>query len=113
MRTWRVGAVAAVAGLGMGGAMAAHQRRPPIVLEREGSFTAGGTVIGDANKSLHCDHGFVEYQVPVHPRKVALFMWHSSSVQVWQNRWDGGEGYQSIFLRRGFPVYLWDGPRVG
>jgi hypothetical protein len=40
-------------------------------------------------------------------------MWHSSSTAVWQNRWDGGEGYQGIFLRRGFPVYLWDGPRVG
>jgi hypothetical protein len=34
-------------------------------------------------------------------------------VQVWQQRWDGGEGYQQIFLRRGFPVYMWDGPRVG
>jgi hypothetical protein len=32
---------------------------------------------------------------------------------VWQTRWDGGEGFQSIFLRRGYPVYLWDGPRVG
>lgn len=40
-------------------------------------------------------------------------MWHSSSAAVWQNRWDGGEGFQSIFLRKGFPVYLWDGPRVG
>ncbi len=50
---------------------------------------------------------------PVKARRTALFFWHSSSVQPWQNRWDGGEGYQSIFLRRGFPVYLWDGPRVG
>jgi hypothetical protein len=40
-------------------------------------------------------------------------MWHSSSTQVWQNRWDGGEGFKDMFLRRGYPVYLWDGPRVG
>ncbi len=40
-------------------------------------------------------------------------MWHSSSTKVWENRWDGGEGYKSIFLRKGYPVYLWDGPRVG
>jgi len=86
----------------------------PLVIERQGSFTAGGTVVGDpATASLHCDHGFVDYQIPVHARKTALFFWHSSSVQVWQQRWDGGEGFQSIFLRRGFPVYLWDGPRVG
>lgn len=86
----------------------------PIMLERQGSFQAGGKVIGDAEQgTLHCDHGFVEYQIPVHPRKIALFLWHSSSVHVWQQRWDGGEGYQSILLRRGYPVYLWDGPRVG
>jgi hypothetical protein len=40
-------------------------------------------------------------------------MWHSSSTQVWQNRWDGGEGFKDMFLRRNYPVYLWDGPRVG
>jgi hypothetical protein len=40
-------------------------------------------------------------------------MWHSSSTQVWQNRWDGGEGFKDMFLRRDYPVYLWDGPRVG
>ena len=86
----------------------------PIMIEREGSFTAGGTVTSDPAKgTLHCDHGFVDYQIPVHARKTALFLWHSSSVEVWQQRWDGGEGYQQIFLRRGFPVYLWDGPRVG
>jgi len=86
----------------------------PILIERQGSFQAGGKVIGDAAQgTLHCDHGFVEFQVPPHARKTALFLWHSSSVHVWQQRWDGGEGYQSLLLRRGYPVYLWDGPRVG
>jgi len=96
-------------------AASAKGRAPaPIVIAREGSFTAGGTVITDPAKgTLHCDHGFVDYQIPVHARKTGLFLWHSSSAQVWQQRWDGGEGYQQIFLRRGFPVYIWDGPRVG
>lgn len=95
-------------------AVASSKAGAPITIERQGSFTAGGTVISDPAKgTLHCDHGFVDYQIPVRARKTALFLWHSSSVQVWQQRWDGGEGYQSIFLRRGFPVYLWDGPRVG
>ena len=40
-------------------------------------------------------------------------MWHSSNTQVWQNHWDGGEGYKDMFLRCDYPVYLWDGPRVG
>ena len=81
-----------------------------------GSFRAGGKVLTDpanSGKTLSCDHGHVDYTIPHNPRAVGLFMWHSSSTAVWQNRWDGGEGYQSIFLRRGYPVYLWDGPRVG
>jgi hypothetical protein len=85
----------------------------PIVLARQGAFEAGGKVLGDGDRTLSCDHGYVEYQIPANAHHTALFMWHSSSAKVWQNRWDGGEGYQSIFLRRGFPVYLWDGPRVG
>lgn len=86
----------------------------PIAIAKQGSFAAGGRVLGEGGEqTLHCDHGFVEYQVPANPRAVSLFLWHSSSVAVWQNRWDGGEGFQSLFLRRGYPVYLWDGPRVG
>ena len=85
-----------------------------IVLESQGAFAAGGTILGDAaTSSLRCDHGVVEFQIPVNARAVNLLMWHSASAVAWQQRWDGGEGYQSIFLRRGYPVYLWDGPRVG
>ena len=86
----------------------------PVMIARQGSFLAGGKIIGDARSGeLSCDHGSVEYEVPVHARKTALLMWHSSSAAVWQNRWDGGEGFQTLFLRRGYSVYLWDGPRVG
>lgn len=113
--TARLTACASMAAmLGLPLAAVAAQKRPPIMLDREGSFTVGGRILGDPDTaSLHCDRGFVEYQIPVNARKVGLFLWHSSSTQVWQNRWDGGEGYQSIFLRRGYPVYMWDGPRVG
>jgi hypothetical protein len=86
----------------------------PIEIEKQGAFAVGGRVLGDsATASLHCDHGVVEYQVPPRPRAVNLLMWHSASAGAWLNRWDGGEGFQSIFVRRGFPVYIWDGPRVG
>ena len=96
-----------------GAAAAQPRQQQPIVLAREGAFEAGGKVLSGDKGTLSCDHGYVEYQIPVEAREVALFLWHSSSAKVWQNRWDGGEGYQSIFLRRGFPVYLWEGPRVG
>lgn len=86
---------------------------PAIVIAKQGAFAVGGRVLGDARSSLHCDHGVVEYQIPPNARAVNLLMWHSASAVAWQARWDGGEGFQSIFVRRGFPVYLWDGPRVG
>lgn len=109
----RIGrAVLGLAALVLPDASIAQEARP-ITLIRQGAFEAGGTMLRDGDRTLSCDHGYVEYQVPAEPRQVALFLWHSSSAKVWQTRWDGGEGYQSIFLRRGFPVYLWDGPRVG
>lgn len=108
-----------IACVAQAGAVAAQSRKEqpqkeaPIVLARQGAFEAGGKVISGEKGTLSCDHGYVEYQIPVKAREVALFLWHSSSTMVWQKRWDGGEGYQSIFLRRDYPVYMWDGPRVG
>jgi hypothetical protein len=91
-------------------------QKPPIILESTGAYEVGGKIVakpGDPSQTLSCDHGYVEYFIPAKRRNVGLIMWHSSSTKVWENRWDGGEGYKSIFLRRGYPVYLWDGPRVG
>ena len=86
----------------------------PITIQKQGSFAVGGRILRDADaRSLHCDHGYVDYQIPVNPRRINLVMWHSAAATAWLNRWDGGEGYQSIFLRRGYPVYIWDGPGVG
>jgi len=94
-------AVFATSDLGAQGANA------PIMIQKQGSFAVGGKVLGDPDtRSLHCDHGYVEYQIPVNPRRINLVMWHSAAATAWLNRWDGGEGYQSIFLRRGYPVYV-------
>lgn len=98
----------------MASALAQPEAEPgPIMIERQGAFAVGGTVVGNEDASLHCDHGTVEFQIPPNPRAVNLLMWHSASAVAWQQRWDGGDGFQSLFLRRGYPVYLWDGPRVG
>lgn len=112
--------VAALAIVGLASpALAAGDRgpsKPPIVLDSTGAFEVGGKVIANPSnpdETLSCDHGYVEYFIPQKRRSVGLIMWHSSSTKVWENRWDGGEGYKSMFLRRGYPVYLWDGPRVG
>lgn len=91
-----------------------HLLEEAVYITRQGSFEAGGRIVGESDaSSLACDHGHVEYQIPVKARKTALFLWHSSSVAVWQRSWDGGEGFQTKILRRGYPTFLWDGPRVG
>jgi len=91
-------------------------RQKPIVLDRSGGFPIGGIIKPNPrnrNQTLSCDHGYMEYFIPWNARETSIVMWHSSSTQVWQNRWDGGSGFKDMFLRRDYPVYLWDGPRVG
>jgi len=109
-----------------GGVLAHDDDRPskkPITLDRTGGFIIGGyhktipstnpSVPTNPNRTLSCDHGYVEYFIPSEPRKTSIVLWHSSSAQVWQNRWDGGEGYKDKMLRADYPTFIWDGPRVG
>lgn len=106
----------------------------PLVIQRQGSFAVGGTVVtapgtfdpikhGAFNpaaqpsegQTLHGDHAYVSYQIPVNARKLPLVFWHGygQSAKTWETTADGREGFQTIFLRRRFPVYLIDQPRRG
>jgi hypothetical protein len=102
-----------------------HANRPMLIQE-QGSFAVGGSVVthpgtfdpfkpGPQGQTYHGDHAYVFYQVPAHPRPLPLVMWHGAgqSSKTWESTPDGREGYQSVFLRRGFPVYLIDQPRRG
>ena len=66
-------------------------------------------------QTLHGDHAYVFYQIPKSARKLPLVFWHGhgQSAKTWETTPDGREGYQNIFLRRRFPVYLMDQPRRG
>ncbi len=93
----------------------------PLIIQEQGSFAVGGTVItnpgtfdaikrGPEGQTLHGDHAYVFYQVPVNARKFPLVLWHGygQSTKTWETTPDGREGYQNIFLRRGFGVYVID-----
>lgn len=97
-----------------------------IVIEEQGSFTTGGTVISNPGtfnpynptpegQTLHGDHAYVFYQIPKNPKKYPLVLWHGFGQfsKTWETTPDGREGYQNIFLRRKFPVYVIDQPRRG
>lgn len=98
----------------------------PLVIQQQGSFAVGGTVLrhpgeydstrtGTEGQTLHGDHAFVTYQVPVDARQHPLVFVHGNAQfsKTWQTTPDGREGFQNIFLRRGFATYLVDSPRRG
>lgn len=104
-----------------------NDRPMPLIIQEQGSFAVGGTMITapgtyDAMKqqapdgqTFHGDHAYVFYQVPVNARKFPLVLWHGFGQfsKTWETTPDGREGFQNIFLRRGFGVYLIDQPRRG
>jgi pimeloyl-ACP methyl ester carboxylesterase len=112
----------------------AKSKFDPLTIQDQGSFAVGGKVItapgtfdpikqgnynpagnNPAGETLHGDHAYVFYQVPVNPRKLPLVFLHGTGqfTKTWETTPDGREGFQTIFLRRRFPVYLIDQPRRG
>lgn len=99
----------------------------PLVIRDQGSFAAGGTIatspgefdsknLSAANgQTLHGDHLYAFYQIPENARQLPLVFWHGFGQfsKTWETTPDGREGFQNIFLRRGFGVYLIDQPRRG
>ena len=98
----------------------------PLVIQAQGGFAVGGKVLStsgayDNNKptaqgqTFHGDHLYAFYQVPQNPKPYPIVMLHGAyqSARSWETTSDGREGFQTIFLRRGFPVYLVDQPRRG
>jgi len=101
-------------------------QKKPIVIKDQGSFTVGGSVITNPGifdpikrtpegQTFHGDHAYVFYQIPENTRKLPLVFWHGFGQfsKTWETTPDGREGYQNIFLRRGFSVYLMNQPRRG
>jgi hypothetical protein len=107
----------------------AQQAAPaePLVIQEQGSFTVGGAVITEdgtfdprkptdpAGQTFRGDHLYSFYQVPVDARELPIVMWHGFGQfsKTWETTPDGREGFQNIFLRRGFSTYLIDQPRRG
>lgn len=97
-----------------------------LVLKDQGSFAVGGDVItnpGTFNpitltpdgQTIHGDHAYVQFQIPPDARKLPLVMWHGGGqmAKTWETTPDGRDGFQNIFLRRGFSTYILDQPRRG
>lgn len=105
----------------------AQSKQQPLTIAEQGSFMVGGTKSTEAGtfdlknalkpqgQTFHGDHAYVFYQIPVKARRLPLVFLHGAgeSKKTWETTPDGREGFQNIFLRRRFPVYLLDQPRRG
>jgi hypothetical protein len=96
-------------------------------IKEQGSFMVGGTkttqpgtfnvdsALNPQGQTFHSDHAYAFYQIPENANKLPLVFLHGAgeSKKTWETTPDGREGFQNIFLRRKFPVYLLDQPRRG
>src|SRR5258708_21121361 len=78
---------------------------------KQGAYNPVGT--DPAGQTLHGDHAYVFYQVPVNARKVPLVFWHGhgQSAKTWETTPEGREGFKTIFQRTPFPRSLIAHPR--
>lgn len=98
-----------------------------IMLETQGSFAIGGTTVthegefsmehflAPQGQKAYGDHAYVFYQIPAGSRKYPIIFQHggAQSKRTWESTPDGRDGFQNIFLRKGYSVYLIDQPRIG
>lgn len=106
---------------------AVQNEHQPLIIAKQGSFSAGGTVLtsegtfdgkklfNPQGQTLHGDHASVFYQIPQNANPYPLVFLHGAgqSARTWSTTLDGREGFQNIFLRKGYGVYLIDQPRRG
>lgn len=99
----------------------------PFVISEQGSFMIGGSTVtnegefifsdlwSQSGQTAYGDHAYVFYQIPVNAKKFPMVFLHGGgqSKKTWETTSDGREGFQNIFLRRGFSTYLVDQPRRG
>src|SRR6266705_5053479 len=105
-------------------------KHEPFVVAEQGSFFVGGVKVqvpgtldpftptanaSDDGQIYHYDRLYAQYQIPPGARQYPLVLIHGGggTGKVWESTPDGREGYQTIFLRRGFAVYIVDFPRRG
>lgn len=107
--------------------VAASQAEAPIVLKTQGSYAIGGSYVthegtftqenfvSPEGQRAYGDHAYVFYQIPVNANEYPMVFQHggAQSKRTWESTPDGRDGFQNIFLRKGFSVYLVDQPRSG
>lgn len=116
---------AALLGAAVLGAGFAHAFEPITIVDQQ-SFAAGGTSAANpgtfdalkptaAGQSIHGDHAYFFCQKPQNAKANTMVFLHGAMQfsKTWETTPDGREGFQTIFLRTGFPTCVIDQPRRG
>lgn len=113
--------------IGILSATASFGFQKPVTIKEQGSFMAGGTVVTSPGEykdsestnydgeTLHGDHAYVFYQKPMNAKKNSIVFLHGygQSGKSWESTPDGRDGFQNIFLEKGYSTYIVDQPRRG
>lgn len=99
----------------------------PMVIQTQGSFAVGGSTtkhtgtfseknfLSPEGQTAYGDHAYAFYQIPVNAHKYPLVFQHggAQTKRTWESTPDGRDGFQNIFLKKKYSVYLIDQPRMG
>ncbi|HKD65500.1 MAG TPA: alpha/beta fold hydrolase [Candidatus Binataceae bacterium] len=108
----------------------ASNPREPLTISEQGSFFVGGRIIKAAGsydpsrfflpfssegQTYAIEHLYAQYQIPPKARQLPIVMVHGGGQtgKSWETTPDGREGFQTIFVRRRFAVYVIDFPGRG
>lgn len=123
MKLYKLAAMALV----MGGLALNANAMKPVTIVDQGSFMVGGKVITAPGEykddeptnfdgeTMHGDAAYVAYQVPKKTKHNGLVFLHGygQSGKSWETTPDGRDGFNNIFLEKGWTTYIVDEPRRG
>ena len=104
-----------VLAVGMSDAQA-HESKPPLVIAEQGNFFVGGREVEVPDGTVISGAMYVQYQIPAeqkHPYPMVFFHGGASTGSSFWSTPDGREGWATLFLRKGYPVYVVDRPTLG
>jgi hypothetical protein len=125
-----------VSSLSLAAASAFAQTKAPISLRDIGSFHVGGRVIDitgqpikevvftpggvpakvDPNGKYQVEQMYVQYFLPQNPKgRLPLLLWHGGGLTgvTYETKPDGGDGWLTYFIRKGWDTYISDAVERG
>jgi pimeloyl-ACP methyl ester carboxylesterase len=88
----------------------------PIVIAEQGNFQVGGREVETKAGKIVADSMYVEFQIPakrLHAEPIVFLHGGASTGATFWSTPDGREGWATLFVRKGYAVYVVDRPTLG